>query len=296
MIFTPDNVRYLPLMLSLTVSASLYGQSDTTGVVSLDSNSKSTTTIVKHSLFASAGFGSNMIFLGSTISRDDPYLATGLVYSYRNSLFLSASAAHITGIEPFFAYYSVSADYKHTFNSWLDISANISGFKANRSLEQTLFNNFIFSNFTTGFDWKILYTRISGGLLFSQSTTGFIQFSNSRYFQTPSFFKGRSFLSFYPEINLISGEIVTMKTITGTSTYGYSPPFRKFRRDIQPPLLAYSSRFGPVLLDVSLPITFTYRSLSLEADPCYILPCFKSNVMQAPKGFTFYLTASFRIL
>jgi hypothetical protein len=236
-----------------------------------------------------------MIFLGSSISSNSPFYSTGLVYGYKNSFYLSASATHIQGIDPFVAYYSAAADYKHTFNSWFDISADLSGYRPAPSLEQTLFNPFIFTNFTAGFDWRLLYTRLSGGVLFSGKTSGFVQVSNSRYFQTPEFFRGRSFVSFNPEINILFGQIYTIKTTTGDTSLRYIPPFMRKRRYPPQPEVTYSSRFGPMDLQFSLPVTFSYNKFSLEAEPCYILPVYKKGSMiEVQQGFTIFVTASFR--
>jgi hypothetical protein len=283
------------LLFLLSVSYLLSGQNDTDNKAISENKSDTATVAQKHSLFATAGFGSNMIFLGSTITEDKPFFSTGLVYGFRNSFYLSASATHIQGMDPFAAYYSAAADYKHTFNSWLDISAEVSGYKTAPSLEQTLFNEFIFANFTSGFDWKLLYTRISAGALFSETNTGFLQVSNSRYFQTPSFFKGKSNISFNPEINLLFGEIYTMKTAAGDRRLSYSPPFIRTNKEPIPPYISYSSKFGPMNIEFSLPVTYIYGKFSLEADPCYILPAVSNNESQVPQGFTFYITASFRI-
>ncbi|MGD0583823.1 MAG: hypothetical protein ABR974_12870 [Bacteroidales bacterium] len=285
----------LGLLFFLSISYVLYGQNDTNNNALADTGSKGSAVFPKNSLFATAGFGSNMIFLGSTISQNRPFYSTGLVYGFRNSIYLSASATHIEGMDPFLAYYSAAADYKHTFNSWFDISAEISGYKPAPSLEQTLFNEFIFANFTAGFDWKILYTRISTGALFSENTTGYIQVSNSRYFQTPEFFKGRSYISFNPEINMLFGDIGTLETTTGERQESYTPPFLNTRKDPPPSNDSYSSRFGPMNFEFSLPVTLNYSKFSLEADPCYILPAFRNSTSQVPQGFTIYITASFRL-
>jgi hypothetical protein len=284
----------LTLLFILSVNHILSGQADTTKTAKTENSKKADTVIKDHTLFATAGYGSNMIFLGATISQNQPFYATGLVYGFKNSFYLSASATHIQGLDPFVAYYNAAVYYKHTFNSWFDISADVSGYKTAPSLEQTLFDEFIFANFTSGFDWKILYTRLSAGALFSSKTSGFIQLSNSRYFQTPEFFKGKSYVSFNPEINMLFGDVIYMKTTSGASTLSYSTPFHHKRRDPPPPVISYTEKFGPMNFEFSLPVTFNYSKLSIEANPCYILPAYTKNLYQVPNGFTIYVTASIR--
>ncbi len=286
---------FFTVLLFSAVSYVLTGQADTAKLGNTLSGKEDSTAIKRHSLYATAGFGSNMIFLGSSISSNNPFYSTGVVYGFKNSFYLSASVSHIQNTVPFIAYYSASADYKHTFNSWFDISAEVSGYSAAASLEQTLFSPFIFANFTAGFDWRLLYTRISGGALFSEKNTGFLQVSNSRYFQTPEFLKGRSFVSFNPGINVLFGEIYTVITQTGDTRFRYDPPFMKVKRYPTPLENTISSKFGAMDFQFSLPVTFSYDKFSLEAEPCYILPAYKkSSNTQIPRGFTFYLSASFR--
>jgi len=271
-----------------------YSQTDSLPVAIADSAAKSAA-VKKHNLFVSTAFGSNMIFLGSSISSNNPYYGAGLVYGYKGSFFLSASATHIRDIEPFGAFFSAAADYKHTFNKWFDVAAEVAGYKTDFRRREKLFSDFTYAGFTAGFDWKILYTRITSSLIYSGETKGYLQISNSRYFQTPYFLKKKAYVSFFPEINLLMGQLVKVDDDSGNPIQGYMPPFFRQRPDQPLPLITVSTRFAPVYLNFSSPVTFSYKGFSLEADPCYILPTFKDNMIKPPKGFTFYMTATFRI-
>ncbi|MCK7541752.1 MAG: hypothetical protein MZV63_68120 [Marinilabiliales bacterium] len=66
------------------------------------------------------------------------------------------------------------------------------------SLRDTLFSNFTYADATLGFDWRILYSKISVGGLFSDGSQFYLQARNSRYFETPSFAKEKAFFSFDP--------------------------------------------------------------------------------------------------
>ena len=289
-----DILKYiLSLILIFLPARFLSGQADSVTVGKPDTVETSVVKQGKHSLYASAALGSNMVYLGSTITSNKPYYSAGLTYGYKTDFYLSASASHIQGTDPFAAFMSLSANYLHTFNKWFDISAQASGFFPAQSLKSTLFNNFVFGNFTAGFDWKILYTKVSAGALLSSTNTGFIQFSNSRYFETHSFFKGKAFVSFDPEINLLFGEIITEKTQTGEKRY--TPPFRHYRKIPPPPLVTYSERFGAMNAQFILPVAFNYGKFNLEAMPCYIVPATNKSINYISKGFTFYLTAVFKI-
>lgn len=249
----------------------------------------------KHSLYAGAGYGSNMVYLGSTISNNLPFYSTAITYGFRNSLYFSASASHLVKIKPWLAFYSLSANYSHTFNSWFDISTDVAGYMTQKSLQDTLFSNFGFLSFTAGFDWKLLYTRISIDGILSDDTKGYIQVTNSRYFQTPEFLRGNAFISFNPEISILSGEIIKIETVTtGVKKYGLSPPFRHYKKNPVTTTETYTSQFGLIDFEFSLPVTFNYKTISIEAEPFYILPAYKNPEYPAPKGFSFYLSAYVR--
>lgn len=82
----------------------------------------------RHSLYSSAGYGNNLIYLGSTISQNQPYGYAALTYGYKESLYFTVSTVHLHNLSPFIAFSSGSVNYSHEFNSWFDISSSISGY------------------------------------------------------------------------------------------------------------------------------------------------------------------------
>jgi hypothetical protein len=248
-----------------------------------------------NTLYTSIGSGSNMVFLGSTITSDRPFYSAALIYGYKSSLYASFSVTHIAGVNPYIAFYNISLNYSHVFNSWFDISSSIAGYKTPASLQETLFSDFAFINLTTGFDWKLIYTKLSFGGLISDNQHGYIQVRNSRYFETPEFFKGKSKISFDPNINILFGDILKINTTSGLTKFGSSPPFRHFKKTSNSTIESYSYKFGLMDFEFSLPVTFSFNNFSIEADPSYILPAFSSSYYPAPEGFTFFINAFFRI-
>jgi hypothetical protein len=261
-----------------------------------DSVSKTQSSSKIHSLYGGAGFGSNMIYLESSISRGRPYFSAIVTYGFKNSLYVSASSSHIDGTSPFIAFSSISFNYRHTFNSWFDVSADLAGYKTSALLQQTLFSDFAFISFTSGFDWKLIYTKLSLAGVFSVNNRGYIQLRNSRYFKTSELFKGKAFISFDPNINLLFGEVVKISTTTGISKYGYSPPFKHIKKNPGNTTESVSSTFRLMDVEFSLPVTLNFDNFSIEAEPGYILPAYSNQDYPAPKGFSFYLTAYFKIL
>jgi hypothetical protein len=248
-----------------------------------------------NSLYSGIGGGTNMIYLGTSISNNKPFCSASVTYGYKSKFFVSGSATHLTGINPYIAFYNLSMNYSHTFNSWFDISADVAGYKAAESLRDSLFADFAYISLTTGFDWKLLYTRITFSELISQESGFYLQISNSHYFETPAFLNGKALISFDPVIDLLCGPLITMESVTGSTNNGKAPPFSHANRKPVDTGYTYSEKFGPMDIQFSLPVTFSFGKFSLEADPCYLIPLYSNGYYSEPEGFTFYLNALFKI-
>jgi len=248
-----------------------------------------------HSLYTGAGYGSNMVYLGSTISQNRPYGFASLTYGFNDAFYLSGSAVHLTDISPFAAFYTASASFSHTFNSWFDISAGISRYQVQQSLTDTLFNSFTYGEINLGIDWKLLYTRFSAGGIFSGETRGYYQIKNSRYLQTPEFTKKKLYFSFDPYANLIFGTITKSETVSGTVINSF-PPFRKHGTGSQSvSTTRYTSLFTLVEVDFGIPVAFNTPRITIEAEPGYIYPLYEDTYYPGTKGFLFLISAYLRI-
>ncbi len=248
-----------------------------------------------HSLFAGTGIGSNMTYLGSTISGDNPYGYASLTYGFKNELYLSLSGVHLTEFDPFMAFYTASLSYTHVFNSWFDMSAGIHRYNVASSLTDTLFGSFTYADLTLGFDWKILYTKISGGGLISDQTTAYFQIRNSRYFETAAFSRDRFTFSFDPYANMLLGTLTTIETTQGGGGSA-GRHYGRWNTDWRSGgTTTYSQKFGVLELDLGLPVAFNTDRMTIEAEAGYIIPFNYEPGYQIPKGFVFLLSAFFRI-
>jgi hypothetical protein len=261
-------------------------------------SSKTGSKILRHSLYTGAGYGSNMIYLGSTISRNQPYGYGNITYGFRNQLFASVSAVHLSGTDPFLAFYIGALNYSHVINSWLDISAGIYRYQVPPSLADTLFSNFTYGDLTMGFDWKLLYSKLSVGGLFSEENQAYFQFRNSRYFQTPEFFKGKANISFDPYANLLFGKLIKVETSAETSVFASSPGRKWKHNDTShgsSTITSTSEKFGIMEVDFGLPVAFNTDFMTIEAEVNYVLPLYNDPDYRSPKGFILMLSGFFRI-
>jgi hypothetical protein len=281
--------------LVLALPSVSFSQSDTSSTKLKESSPQNKSVQNVHSLYAGLGAGSNMIYLGTSISDNKPFYSAAVTYGYRNSLFVSASTSHLHEITPYLAFYNIAMNYSHTFNSWFDISADIAGYKTAESLQDSLFADFGYTNLTTGFDWKLIYTRISFSGIVSESNGFYLQVSNSRYFETPYFLDGQAFVYFNPDIDILFGNRVSIDTVAGNEKYGNAPPFSHARKKPGSSTETVSEKFGLMDLEFSLPVTLSYGKFSLEAETIYLLPVFTNPYYNDPKGFTFYINLIFKI-
>lgn len=251
-----------------------------------------------HSLFAGSGFGSNMIYLGSTISQNQPYYYGSIAYGFKNKFFASVSPVHLPGSNPFFAFYIGSVTYNHTINSWFDIAAGIYRYQITKSLSDTLFTSFTYADLTLGFDWKILYSKISVGGLQSEENQFYLQFRNSKYFQTPDFFNGKMSIAFDPYANFLFGSLIELGSPTETTVIVTSPgrKWRKYTNHSTTSESSYVKKFGLSEADFGIPVSLNTDKFTLEAEINYTLPFYDTPLISGPKGFVFMLTLFFRIL
>jgi len=260
-----------------------------------------------HSLYAGIGYGSNMIYMGSTVSQNDPYYSGSLTYGYDNKFFASVSTNHLSAFDPFLDFSAFSLSYNHDLNSWLDISPGVSRYQVKNELADTLFSNFTYGYLTLGFDWNILYTGISAGGILSDTNSIYFNLKNSRYIQTSKLFKGKSYFYFDPYVTMLFGTLT--KTVTAEGTIiGVSTPFRPKGSGNggggsgngvggggSSSSVTTSTFFSLMEVDFGLPVGCSGGKLTLEAEPGYILPAYSGTDVLYPKGFTLLLNCYLKI-
>jgi hypothetical protein len=290
-----QNQIIIIMALIFALPSAAFCQADTLSMQTNNTSGKDKPSPDIHALYAGIGAGSNMIYLGTSISNNKPFYAASATYGYRNSLFVSASASHLYETTPYFAFYNLAINYSHTFNKWFDISADIAGYKTAEPLQDSLFSDFAYLNLATGFDWKLLYTRISFSGIISEENGFFLQVSNSRYFETPEFFNGKGLVYFNPDIDILFGNLISIETVSGSNKYGNAPPFSNAKKKPANSNETVKEKFGLIDFMFSIPVTFSYGRFSLEAEASYLLPVYSDPYYPDPKGFTFYLNALVKI-
>lgn len=253
-----------------------------------------------HSLYAGSGFGNNLLYLGTTMSQDHSFGYASASYGLFNKLYISAAGYSVSNFRPFTAFYSLGLSFNHAFNSWFDISTSLSGYNVAASLRDTLFSNFTYADATLGFDWRILYSKISVGGLFAGESQFYLQTRHSRYFETPSFARNKAFFSFDPYVNLLFGTMVSISTSGGGTETSVSPGYKPWKRKggggTNPPsVTTYSESFGPMEIDFGIPVAFSYDFFTFEIEPGYIIPLYSDEGTAGTSGFLLMASLFFRI-
>ncbi|MBE0673065.1 MAG: hypothetical protein IH591_00235 [Bacteroidales bacterium] len=286
------------MVMLLSISAMTKSQE----VIDVVSSSASDTTVMvdtasPDALYGGFGYGNNMVYLGSTISQNQPFGYATLVYSPGNEFFISASAFNLSGFTPVLSVYTGALTWSRTFNSWFDLSAGIYGYHVAPQLRDTLFSDFLYTDITAGFDWRILYTKISAGGLLGSQSQAYFQLRNSRYFVTPDIFNGKANVSFDPYFNFIAGTITTATTISGTDTIiSAFPPFGGGKNRTQPSTeTIYSRSFRIMEVDFGLPVSLNFDIMTIEVEAGYLLPLTDDPAFTSSKGFMLQASLFFRI-
>ena len=242
----------------------------------------------KHGLYTGLGYGSNMLLSGISKSSDQPYLSFDLLYSYNQHWIVSAVFYNLPGVDPAIAFYDLSAGYNRTFNSWLDAGVSISNYSTAKDLQEEYFGNFTYLTASTGLDWRILYTQFIYSAILNQEGNGYLQISNSHFFSTPDIFKGKAYFTFDPSVNMVLGdkyakeEVVTQTGMGGNSTTETAT--------------IYSSSFGLLDMEFSLPISFNFGKTTLELEPLYYLPIQDDPDFPAERDMFLFLNLYWKIL
>ncbi|NMC41463.1 MAG: hypothetical protein GYA43_09910 [Bacteroidales bacterium] len=285
-----------------------------------------------HSLFTMAGYGSNMICLGSSISQSQPYNYYSLAYTLKNELTASVTGVNLSSFSPGVSYFNFSMSYNHVFNSWLDVSAGVYRYQVNKSIPDTLLVSFTYGDFTAGFDWRILYTQLSAGGLFIKESQPYFQITNSRYFKGPAFFKGKAWIEFDPYASVLFGNMVKAETYTGeykvTTIQEYINPVISGQGTGNPgkgqgsgagsgsgygsttssttttvtntttvPFneIYYSNSFGLISAEFGLPVSINTRRLTIEAELSYVMPGYYNPGFSFREGLVFSITGILKI-
>ncbi|TCO07053.1 hypothetical protein EV194_11052 [Natronoflexus pectinivorans] len=260
------------------------------GMLPVSNNNSDTvsTASSKHALYAGVGYGSDMLYSGYSLSGSQPFYSMDIMYSYNRKWSLAFMAYNLDGQSPAVTFYDMAIGYRHVFNSWFDVRASLANYFTAKSAQEEYFGNFSYLSVSTGFDWRILYTRTIYSTILNRSGGSYFQIKNSHYFSTPDFFDGKAFVDFNPAFNFVFGDRYKLYTST---TRTVIPGVGNLEQTIE----EIDTSFGLMDLELSVPISFNYGNVTFEAEPLYYYPFHKDPDFPSQKGFFFFVNLYFRI-
>jgi len=242
----------------------------------------------KHALYSGFGYGSNMLFSAISLSSNQPYLSTDLLYSFNKRWTASATIYNLPGIEPAIAFYDFSIGYRHTFNSYLDAGVSFSSYSTAKKLQDEYFGNFNYLTISGGLDWRILYTQLIYSSMFKDQSSGYLQIKNSHFFSTPYLFKKKGYFTFDPSVNMVVGDKYSSQVVITQTGMGNNSPITE--------TTIYKSSFGLLDMEFSLPMGFNFGKTTFEMEPLYYLPIYEDPDFPAKKGLFLFINLYLKII
>jgi hypothetical protein len=296
-LFCPYNLYSFPMKKRLVFSILVFFSIFNLKAETLNDSITHTTAkkISSHSFYSGVGYGSNMLYSGYSLSKDQPYYSTDLLYSFKRKWTASFSIYNLNGEQPAIAFYDFSIGYRHIFNHLFDAGITLSNYFTSKSIQNQYFGNFSYLTVSGGLDWKIVYTKAVYSTILDSEGGHYLQLKNSHFFVTPDFIKDRAYISFNPTVNFVFGDLYKLGIFTTDNQgTGFGPGF--LNPGEPETVEAYSSSFGLMDLELSLPVSLNYGKLSLDIEPLYYLPIHKDPDFPSQKGFIMYLNLFFRII
>ena len=229
-----------------------------------------------------------MLFSAVSLSSNQPYLSTDLLYSYNKRWIASATIYHLPGIDPAIAFYDFSIGYRYTFNSYLDAGISFSSYSTAKKLQDEYFGNFNYLTISGGVDWRIIYTQLVYSSMLKEQSSGYLQIKNSHFFSTPYLFKGKGYFTFDPAVNMVMGDKFSSEIVVSQSGSGNNVTTTE--------TTIYKSSFGLLDMEFSLPVGFNFGKTTFEMEPMYYLPIYEDPDFPAKKGLFLFLNLYIKIL
>ncbi|WP_026473495.1 hypothetical protein [Alkaliflexus imshenetskii] len=247
----------------------------------------------KQSFYVGSGFGSDMLYSGYSLSKNQPYYSADMLYSYNSKWTLSAAVINLNGKTPAIAFYDFSAGYRHIFNNTFDAGASLSAYFTSEKLHEHYFGNFAYLSVSGGVDWYWVYTRAIYSTILDSKGGHYLQLKNSHYFATRDFMNKKAYVSFNPTVNFVFGDRYKLHTYTTGGNSGTLPgnmPVTQPQTET-----TYKSSFGLMDLEFSIPVALNYGAATLEVEPLYFRPIHKDPDFPSKSSFLLYANLYFRI-
>lgn len=227
-----------------------------------------------HQFFSGAGYGSNLIYYGTSVSDNQPFLSAELQYSWKGGIWAAARFYHLPGKQPFFSFTDLSAGFNYVFNKVFDAGVSLSYYSGGENLDTTFYSNYSFLSADFGVDWVLFYTVVSPGWMLAEENSFYLLMDNSHYFRTPKLGRKGSYFSFNPGVSFMFGSYAWLTQIRrqgsgGVGGGGGQGPGPGGTKSFFYATTELREDFRLLDLQLGVPIAFKTKRLSLEFEPAY---------------------------
>jgi hypothetical protein len=252
--------------------------------------SDSSSASYQHMLFMGTGFGNDLLFDATSLSSNQPFISADISYVYKGKWSASIAAYNMPQREILIPMVDFSLGFSHVFNDKFDVAVAISSYQTATAVKDELHDSFSFFRIRGGYDWYWLYTRLSAGSIIGPEAGLYLYLRNSRYFRSGDLGKSGNHFSFDPNINMVFGNRIEYIELESTpiNRPGRSPGNTNITYDQQ-------NNFSALKMEFSIPTSFYFYDLTLEAEPLYLIPINKKETEGSAGGFYFFLNLYYRI-
>jgi hypothetical protein len=237
-----------------------------------------------------ASWGNNSSFLGRYQAERIPFYALDATYKAKSGFWISGIGYHIPNTINTLDELDVMVGWSFDLSKRWDASVYYSRFffSPESPLLKAATANAISGRL--GLDWGLIYTQLTPTLTFGGSSDVFLVLDNSRYFEVRRLFHKKDYISIEPRISLIAGTQSFVESYTANQPAPiFGPGPGKPGGGTQTREYTATS-FSILAYELSLPVGYTYKRLTLEATPRYNIPMnqLEGDASQAQ----FFLTTS----
>lgn len=253
-----------------------FGESSTpdAGVESIKSDSTK-----KRTVFFGLSYGSNSSFLGRYQAKLLPYYSADVSYKSKTGLWLSLFTYDVANSNSFIDEVDVMLGWTKDLSKRVDASLYYTRYFFTGSSELIKASVANTTSGAIGYDWRILYSKISAHYIFGDMHDFFVVFENSRYFEVPGFFDDQDYFSCDPKISIISGTQTFVDTYyinQGTPLVNPGNPSRGGRPSgggtTTTAEQSSQTTFSVLSYELSLPIAYNKGRFAFEVNGRYSIP------------------------
>ena len=167
----------------------------------------------------------NSSFFGRNTAKRYPYVAPSVTYIHHTGLWASASAYQLFGTEDLVDETDLSVGYSFKVRKRLEVDLSYTHFIFGKNTPQVNASTTDALSVRTAYDWKYLYTALTGSYIIGSGNDVFSVLENSRYVPLNPLWQGGMPVGLDPKLSITAGtqrfsEIHTTTTTTKKNNPG----------------------------------------------------------------------------